>query len=162
MKEKYTQLYDYMASSNEPKFMKVFGNVMNDMFDWFTVNKPEAAEEWLSRLESIRWYNYLTPREAEKIVSAMNPKAPWTKEVWKQTMENLGIATEESPYYNRAALWTTMNMVYSDSANTIATIMGKPLADIPAEDMVKAVHSLAIDKLKDADRKFCIRNYFGV
>ena len=162
MKEKYTQLYDYMATSSHPSYMKVFGHAMTEMMDWFIANKPEAAEEWICKLESIKWNNYLTPKEAEKVVSAMNPKAPWARDIWKQAMENLGIAIEESPYYNTCALWATMNMIYSDSATTIAGIMGKAVNEVPAEQMVKAVHALAIDKLKDADKRFNIRVYFGL
>lgn len=74
----------------------------------------------------------------------------------------VGIVTHEEPYYNSCALWTTMNMIYSDSAQSIADIIGKPLAEIPAEQMVKAVHSLALDKLKDSDHRFHIRPYFGL
>ena len=162
MKEKYIQLYEFMASSNKTAYMKVFGHVMTEMMDWFIANKPEAAEEWLCKLESIKWNNYLTPKEADKIAAAMNPKAQWPRDVWKQTMDSLGIVLEESPYYNSCALWVTMNMVYSDSATTIATLMGKPLAEIPAEQMVKAAHAFALDKLKDADKRFNIRNYFGI
>lgn len=64
------------------------------------------------------------------------------------------IGNRRVPYYNSFALWTTMNMVYADSSKTIAAIMGKQLAEIPAEQMVKATHAIAIDKLKDADHRF--------
>lgn len=162
MKEQFNELYTLMANSNNVEFMRTFGNVHKEMMNWFINNKPEAAEEWLCKLESIKWHNYLTPKEAERIVAAMKPEAPWKRDVWKQTMDSLGIVTEEAPYYNSCALWTTMNMVYSDSAHSIADIIGKPLAEIPAEQMVKAVHSLAIDKLKDVDHRFNIRTYFGL
>ena len=99
---------------------------------------------------------------AEKIVVAMKPAAPWSREAWKTTLDKMGIVTHEEPYYNSCALWTTMNMIYSDSAQSIADIIGKPLAEIPAEQMVKAVHSLALDKLKDSDHRFHIRPYFGL
>ena len=79
-----------------------------------------------------------------------------------QAMDNLGIATEEMPCYNSCSLWVLMNAVYSDSSHTIADIMGKPLAEIPAEKMIRAVHALSIDKLKDADKHFNIRSYFGI
>ena len=162
MKEKYIELYNYMANSQNTAYMKVFGHTMTEMMDWFIVNKPDIAEEWLCKLESIKWNNYLTPKEADKIVSSMNPKAVWSKEVWKQAMDNLGIATEETPCYNSCSLWVLMNAVYSDSSHTIADIMGKPLAEIPAEKMIRAVHALSIDKLKDADKHFNIRSYFGI
>lgn len=162
MKKKFNELYQIMATSENVDFMRVFGNVHKEMMNWFIANKPEAAEEWLCKLESIKWHNYLTPKEAEKIVAAMKPTAPWSRDAWKTTLDKMGIVTSEEPYYNSCALWTTMNMIYSDSAQSIADIIGKPLAEIPAEQMVKAVHSLAIDKLKDADHRFHIRSYFGL
>lgn len=162
LKDKYESLYSYMASSKKPAYMKAFGAVMNEMMQWMIDNEQEAAEEWIGKLCAIKWNNYLTPKEAAEIVSDMTPKAPWSRDVWKQAMENLGFVLEEEPYYNSCALWTAMNMVYSDSANTIASIMGKPLADIPSEKLVDAVHRLALDKLKDADRNFNIRSYFSM
>ena len=162
MKEQFHELYNIMATSNNVEFMRTFGNVHKEMMNWFIANKPEAAEEWLCKLESIKWHNYLTAKEAEKIVAAMKPAAPWARDAWKQTLEKMGIATSEEPYYNSCALWVTMSMIYSDSARTIADIIGKPLAEIPTEQLIKAIHSLAIDKLKDADRRFNIRSYFGL
>lgn len=155
-------LYEYMATSNKPEYMKAFGHVMNDMMEWFIVNKVEQAQDWVEKLCAIKWNNYLTQKEAEAIVAKMNPKAPWTKDVWKNTLDNMGITTEEAPYYNTCALWVTMNMVYSDSANTIARIIGKQLAEIPTDVIIKAVHGLALDKLKDVDKQFDIRVYFGL
>lgn len=162
MKKKFTELYQFMASSENVAFMRVFGNVHKEMMDWFIANKPEIAEEWICKLESIKWHNYLTTKEAEKIVAAMKPTAPWAREVWKSALDKMGIVTQEEPYYNSCALWVTMNMIYSDSAQSIADIMGKPLADVSAEQMVKAVHALALDKLKDVDHHFNIRSYFGL
>ena len=53
-----------------------------------------------------------------------------------------------------------MNKVYSDSAETIAKIMGLPLQDVGTEEMVRAVHAFAVDNLKDADGVYSIRHYF--
>lgn len=162
MTGKFDELYGIMSASNKVKNMELFGCVMREMFDWLTTNKPDLAQEWLSKLESIKWNNYLTVKEAAKIVSEMTPKPAWTKEQLVDALQKLGLVTEESPYYNTNALYTTMSMVYSDSAQTIAKIIGKPLADIDNEIMVKAVYALALDKLKDADGKFCMRYYFGL
>lgn len=159
MKEKYYELYDYMSQSKNPDNMKVFGKVMNEMMEWMVANKPDIASDEIDKLESIKWRNYLTHKEAEKAVSEMEPKAIWPFDQWLQAMDKLGIVTEESPYYNKCALWATMSMIYSDSAATIAGIMGKTLSDVTAEEMVKATHALAIDKLKDADKNFSIRRY---
>ena len=162
LKEKYEMLYRYMASSGNTAYMKVFGKTMTEMMEWMIANKPEQAEAFIEKLCAIKWDNYLTQKEAEKIVANMSPKAPWTREVWKSAMDSFDIPVEESPYYNSCALWVEMNKVYSDSAKTIAMIKGKALGDVPAEDMVKAVHALAIDHLKDADGVYNIRSYFGV
>lgn len=162
LKEKYVMLYDYMATSDNPAYMKTFGRVMSDMMEWMIANKTEAAQEYIERLCAIKWNNYLTQKEAEVIVAKMNPKAPWNKDAWKSVIDSLGMVAEEEPYYNSCALWATMNMVYSDSANTIATLLEAPLAEIPQQQMFKACHALALDKLKDADGVFSIRNYFGV
>jgi hypothetical protein len=162
MKEKFNELFQLMASSNNVAFMRVFGNVHKEMMNWMIANKPDLAQDWVEKLCSIKWKNYLTTKEAEKIVSSMNPEAPWAMESWKQAMKSLGLVTEESPYYNSCALWVEMNKQYSDSANTIAAIKGVALNEVPAEDMVKATHLLALDMLKDADGKYNIRSYFGV
>ncbi len=55
-----------------------------------------------------------------------------------------------------------MNKIYSDSAKSIALIKGKNLNEIPAEEIVRAVHALALDHLKDVDEVYNIRSYFVV
>lgn len=155
LKEKYEELYQYMAASKKPANMKTFGKVMNEMMDWLIANKADAAQEWVEKLESIKWKNYLTPKEADKIVASMEPKAPWARDQWKAAMEQHGYPLEEEPYYNRCALYTAMNMVMSDSGETLKKYVNDA-------DMFKAVYDLAVDKLKDRDNKFHIRHYFGV
>ena len=162
MKEKFEGLYNYMASSADVAHMRTFGNVHKEMMEWMIQNKPEMAQEWIDKLCSIKWRNYVTEKEGERIVAEMSPKAPWSKESWIQAMKSLQIETEEEPYFNPCALWVTMNMVYSDSSKTIASIMGVPLQNIPDDKLVNAVHALALDKLKDADGKFRIRKYFDL
>lgn len=153
-------LYDYMSTSKNPAYMIVFGEVMTEMMNWMIYNKPEAAEEWLEKLDSIRWKNYLTSKEAETIISKMEPSARWSKDTWKRAMESLGLPMEETPCYNACSLWVEMNKVYSDSAASIAKIMGVPIGSVKEEDMVRATHALAIDNLKDEDDVYSIRHYF--
>lgn len=163
MKEKYYELYDYMAQSREPRYMKTFGHVMNEMMDWMIANKPAEAQEWIDKLASIQWINYLTPKEAEKIVANMQPKAPWSRDVWNQAMDQLGLPTKEEPYYNPCALWVAMNQVYTDHAQTIAdNIIKKPLSEIPANQLVPGIRALSVDLLKDKDGVYKIRSYFGL
>ena len=155
LKEKYADLYGYMASSRDPENMKAFGKVMTEMFMWFADNKSEAAQEWLDKLESINWDNYLTPKEAEKIVSSMKPSAPWSREKWREAMSQHGYKMEEEPCYNSCALWVTMNMIMSDSSETLVKY-------VSSDKMFSAVHDLAVDKLCDEDNVFSIRRYFSL
>ena len=159
MKERYTGLYDYMAQSREPKNMKAFGCVMTEMMDWMIQNKPDVAEEMIDRLETIKWHQYLTPKEAEKIVAGMDPAGPWKRDVWKSTMESMGLPLEEAPYYNKCALWVEMNKIYSDFGTEIATLIGKPLS-YADKDIITACYKMALKNLKDKDGVYNIRKYF--
>lgn len=155
MKKEYMALYEYMANSKDPKNMKTFGRVMTTMIEDMIASNPNKADEYISRLESVKWKQYLTQSEADKIVASMEPKAPWTREQWNDAMQKSGFAVEEWPWYNRCALYTTMNMIMSDSSESIKKY-------VEPDKLFPFVHCLAIDKLKDKDGKFVIREYFGV
>jgi hypothetical protein len=163
MRNEFNALYNMMANSQNPAFMHVFGMVHKEMMEWFIANKPELAQEWIEKLESIRWHQYLTVKEAEKIVDGMSPKAPWKRDVWKQTMTQLELPMEEEPYYNSCSLWCEMNKQYSDHAETIARdILKKPLNEIPVEQIVPGIRAMALDVLKDKDHVYNIRKYFSL
>ena len=155
MKSEFNALYNMMANSNKVEFMHTFGKVHKEMFEWFVSNKPDLAQEWLDKLESIRWKQYLTPKEAEKIVSSMDPSAPWSREQWKSAMEKHGYALEKEPCYNKCALYVTMNMVMSDSSETISKY-------VEADKTFDFVYEEAVNRLTDHDAKFIIRKYFDV
>ena len=161
LKDRYSTLYAEMAASGNPKNMEVFGHVMTEMMDVMIQKMPDAAEDMIDKLESIHWHQYLTPKEAEKIVLNMNPKGPWSRDVWKQTMESFGLPLEEQPYYNRCALWTEMNKMYSDFGEEIAGLLGKPLAPTD-KDIISACYKMALKTLKDKDGVYDIRKYFGL
>ena len=163
MKQEFASLYDLMANQQDVKYMRVFGNVHREMMDWFIQNKPDLAQEWLDKLESIRWHQYLTPKEAEKILAGMDPAAPWKRDQWKSVMEGLGLPLEESPYYNSCALFVEMNKQHSDHAQSLADkVWKKPLSAIPTEELIPVIHALAIDVLRDKDGVYNIRSYFGL
>ena len=159
LKDKYTQLYDYMANSQKTAYMKTFGRVMTEMMDVMIQKMPTEAEEMIDKLESIKWHQYLTPKEAQKIVDGMDPNGPWSRDVWKQTMESFGLPLEEPPYYNRCALWAEMNKVYSDFGDEIASLIGKPLSHTD-KDIIAACYRMALKNLKDKDGVYDIRKYF--
>ena len=162
MMGEFNSLFGMMATSNKPEYMRTFGEVMKCMMKDMVAMKPELAQEYLGKLCSIKWNNYLTKKEAMSIVSEMNPKGGWDYSEWEKTMDKLDARMEDTPYYNRYALFVTMNMIFSDSANTIAVIAGKTLEDIPNDEMFAGVHMLALDKLEDKDGNFDIREYFHV
>lgn len=150
-----------MAQSQNPKNMKVFGNVMTDMMDVMIQKMPAEAEEMIDKLEAIKWKQYLTPKEAETIVSKMDPSAPWKRDAWKNTMESFGLPLEEQPAYNRCALWVEMNKIYSDFGENLAELIGKTLSPTD-KDIITACYKLALKNLKDKDGVYNIRKYFGV
>ena len=155
MKKEFDVLYNMMANSDKVENMHTFGQVLKEQFEWFVANKPELAQEWLWKLESIKWKNYLTPKEADKIVAEMNPKAPWTREQWKATMEQHGYDLEKDPCYNQYALYATMEMIMSDSSETLKKY-------VAGDKMFDAVYELAVDKLTDKDEQFDIRRYWNL
>ena len=158
----FERLYNKMATSHEPKYMQVFGNTMRCMMKDAAAWKPELAQEYLDKLEAIEWCNYLSKKEASAIVGNMDPKAKWDMQEWESMMNAHKERTCDTPYYNKWALYVAMNMIYSDSAESIAKIAGKTLSDISKEEMFNAIHMLALDKLKDKDGVFNIRSYFQV
>lgn len=161
MKQEFNALYNLMAGQQNVAFMRIFGNVHKEMMDWFIENKPELAQEWLDKLESIRWKNYLTKAEADKIVAKMEPKAPWPRDQWKQAMTEYGLDMEHEPCYNRNALWAEMNKMYSDFGDEIAAMLGKPL--VPTDkDIISACYKMAIKTLRDKDGIYNIRTYYSL
>lgn len=155
LKAKYTQLYDLMAMGNEVKHMQVFGHVMTSMMDWMIQNKPAEAEEFICQLESIKWKNYLTPKEADRIVDGMEPSAPWSRDKWLTAMRQHDLPVEHEPSYNRCALYVTMCMIMSDSGDTLPKY-------IEEDKLFNAVYDLAVDKLTDKDGVFNVREYFKI
>ena len=159
LKDRYAALYDYMAQSRDPKNMKAFGRVMTEMMDYLIQTKPDVAEEMTDKLEAIKWRQYLTPKEAEKIVAGMDPKAPWSRDTWKSAMEAFGLPLEDAPYYNRCALFIEINKIYSDFGDEIAALLGKPLSPTD-KDIISACYKMALKNLKDKDGVYDIRKYF--
>jgi hypothetical protein len=161
LKDRYTGLYDYMANSRDPNNMKAFGCMMTAMMDYLIQTKPDVAEEMIDKLEAIKWRQYLTPKEAERIVSNMDPSGPWSRDTWKKTMESFGLPIEDAPHYNRCALWVEMNKMYSDFGDEIASLLGKPLSPTD-KDIIAACYKMALKTLRDKDDVYDIRAYFGL
>ena len=153
-KEKFEELYNSIIASRSTKNMKILGCMTKKIMNSIIETHPQIAEEMLNVLEAVNWDNYLTEKEAEQIVSKMQPQPKWTKQQWKNTMEQLGEPLEKSSHYNKCALYVTMSMIDSDSSDTLKKVVDSD------QDYFKLVHSLALDKLTDRDGVFDIRHYF--
>ena len=153
-KEKFEELYNSIIASRSTKNMKILGcmtkKVMNSIID----THPQMAEEMLNMLEAINWDNYLTEKEAEQIISKMQPQPKWTKQQWKNNMTIIDEPLEKAPCYNKCALYITMSMIDSDSSNTLKKLVEDDI------EYFKLLYSLAVDKLTDKDGVFDIRHYF--
>ena len=160
MKEEFKELYDLIIHSNDREKMHVLGQVTKSMMCKFIDNYPQQAREYLDMLQSVKWHNYITAKEAEQIVANMMPKPMWTRTAWEGMMTNLGFPQEEEPYYNEHALYVTMSMISSDSGETIVSTMNANGLNIERDPLFKFIYKLALDKLKDKDNMFNIRSYF--
>lgn len=158
--EKFLELYEYIAGGRDVKKMRTLGGVMKWMMQDLCKSHPELAQEYIESLESVKWDNYLTPKEAETVVNAMSPAPKWTRQQWLKYMEQSGEGMEHYPCYNRCALYVTMCMIDSDDGETIAMMMGKEGVATNDMDYFAMVYQFAMNKLKDHDGVFNIRRYF--
>ena len=157
-KKKFNELYNYIVSSSDTNKMKMLGRVMKAMMQQMIDNHTQLAAEYINVLESVKWDNYLTEKEADTIISAMQPSPKWSKSQWEKMMN--GADLEHVPFYNKCALYVTMSMIDSDDGPTIAELMGKDGVATNDMDYFGVVHKLALNKLKDKDKVFDIRRYF--
>ena len=158
--DRYLELYEDMAKSNNPEKMKVFGEAEKWAFERMHEMSPKMAEMWVDKLEATHWHNYLSKAEAEDLVGKFVNQdgtrgAHWNYDTFKSAVESLDGKMCDEPYYNCWALWVTANMLYSDHAHSLS-------AYVPKDEMPKAIYTMAVEKLKDRDRPRFVRHYFGV
>ena len=156
--KKYEELYEDMATAKDPRKMMAFGEAERWVFHKMADQHPEIAEEWLNMLEAEKWYNYVSKREADEIVSRFvnqdGSRGPhWSYEAFKAAVESLGGKLQSEPFYNCWALWVVANMRYSDNFVSASEF-------VPREKMPKFFYNVAVETLKDADRPRFIREYF--
>jgi len=160
LNKKFDELYGHITSSRDTRKMRMLGWVMKKMMQDAIEAHPQMAEEYLSVLESVRWDNYLTEKEADTVIAAMEPAPKWNRQQWLKMMEQTGESAEHYPCFNRCALYVAMCMVDSDDGETIARLMGNGGVATGDMDYFAMIHQLALNKLKDKDGVFNIRRYF--
>lgn len=166
IKDRYDYLYDRMKSSRNPQNMKVYGDTTTSIFHRLLEKHPDIAEEWVEGFEAILWNNYLTPMQAKKITDRIinqdgkeGPK--WSEDLFFHAVEQLGGEIEREPYYNRYALWTVANAMYSDHAKSTSEDMGySTIAEVPPEKMALSMYKKAVGSLTDPDRKNYVERYY--
>lgn len=168
MLERYEELYEDMATSNNKEKMMAFGEAEHWAFKRMQEISPKDAQCWLDKLEAMHWRNYLSKAEAEEIAAKLINQngrvgAHWNYEVFKNAVEALGGKVYDKPFYNCYALWATANMIYSDHAVSVAEDMGAASPEaVPNEKMALSMYRKAVEKLKDVDRTSFVRRYFGL
>lgn len=161
MHNKFEELYKMIIDSEDESKMEVLGHVVKKQMEWMIENRPDMAEENIEMLCAVRWNNYLTKKEAEMVVSKMMPTPRWTREQVMRELEQMGEMTEEAPYYNECALYATISMITSDSLDTLVKYaFDTTKEDVVDKDILTLCYHLALDKLKDKDKRFNIRRYF--
>lgn len=158
MKEQFLSLYNHIINSEDEKKMHVLGMITKEMMMHLIDTEPKLAQEYIERLESVKWCNYLTDKEADNIVAKMMPKPEMTKAVWRNKIDSHELEACDEPYYNENALYVDMCKIMSDSGE----VLKKYLNVAGDNDYFDLVYHLALGELKDKDKVFDIRKYFNV
>lgn len=158
--KRFVEVYDDMIASEEPKKMRELGKAFCWLMEQVADTNPKLAREVVEKLEATAWNNYLSESEASEIVSQFinqdgtkGAKVPYSQFV--RLIESLDRMIEDKPYYNRYALWATINMIYSDVYRELEAEVGK-------DKVLPLIYRLAVARLHDLDRPNFIRPYFGL
>ena len=106
--------------------MHVFGNTMKSMFKDMMEWRPDVAQEYLDKLEAINWKNYLSKKEAVTIVNGMEPSGGWDVSEWERCMENMDFRTEDTPYYNKWAMYDKVTHTISGVLTAYVSLLFIP------------------------------------
>lgn len=122
----------------------------------------EEFEEMAELHKGIAEYKeFLTEKEARRIVDAFRNydgtrggKWAMPVAVW-ETVERLGGQRAEKGKYNCWALFVLMNMIYADYGGVLMTLT-------QGDAFAKAAYLMSMAWLDDPDRRWTIRQYFGL
>jgi hypothetical protein len=166
--KRHEELYRNIIQSDDRAKMEMLGGIFLSLMDQIEGLNPRLYKEMVEMMEATEWNNYLTEYEAAKIASSLVNQdgsigAHWPYDVFRGAVESLGGKVADMPYYNCYALWVVANMLYSDHAQSVAEDLGyKTPAEVPNEKMALSMYKKAVEKLKDADRPYFVRQYFHV
>ena len=137
-------------------------SIMKKAFDMLAMTNVQAAEEIVDAYHgALHYNNYLSRTEAERFVAKLFQKGLATK--WQDPddlfakVEAIGGEVEKSPYYNRWALFATMNMKQSDHDKVFTKY-----ADGDAGKYIEICYDISASELQDVDRPKYIRPAIGL
>lgn len=162
--EKFCTVYTEAINSGDAADTEVSLQMFKKAVELLADTNLKDAKELVECYEgTLKYYNFLTESEAEEIVSdflnqdgSKGPKWRDPMEFFKKVTE-VGGKIECEPYYNKWALYVTMNKFYSDQNSVIMKWVGDD-----RDKYFEACYELAVTQLKDKDREYWVRWYFGV
>lgn len=171
LKARYDELYHTMKESKDVANMRTFGEAFTRLYNKVAEVHPDLAMATLNLLESINYNNFVTAEDATELAGKFinadktltgapegSKGAHWRMDEAKAFLTSRNLPTEEKSYYNWPAIWLTMNMIYSDYADTLVEVLGTK----DGEKIATTCYKFAISKLKDPDRPRFIRSYFSL
>ena len=139
------------------------GGMLRKAFCMLADVNPSKASEFLDCYNGVHtYYNYLSESEAKNIVKGFihydkSTGHKWSPDTMFEKVESLKGKIEEKPFYNKWALYATMNMEHSDHGNII-----NKWADGDSDKYAEICYELAVSQLTDVDRKEFVRSYFNI
>lgn len=126
-------------------------------------NVRDAKEVYECFEGTLKYNNFLTESEAMDVVDhfinqdgSKGPKWRDAEDLFK-VVEEMGGKPECSPYYNKWALYVTMNKFFSDQNSAILKWVGDN-----RDKYIEACYDLSVSQLKDKDHPNWVRWYFKV
>lgn len=182
--EDFRRLLDEIENGNRGDDKHLLHSLLHKSFVSLANAEPRKAQSILTDFEGeMKFNNYLSEEEARKIVSEMvfdsNDKkgaTPWDQPgmLFKDMkihraepddtdssdlIDDENCFSDVQPYYNRWALWTTMNKYYADNYHAFKKWIEEK-GRVP--DLQRACYDFAIEQLMDQDKPHWVRWYFGL
>ena len=162
--EKFCALYNEAINSGDKEDIEVSLGMFKKAFGIVVDTNVREAKELVECYEgTLKYYNFLTESEAMKVVENFSNQDGSVGPKWKDVtdffkrIDDMNGKVECEPYYNKWALYVAMNKAYSDQNTVLLKWVG--------DDRTKyfeACYDLALSQLKDKDRPYWIRSYYGL
>lgn len=161
---RFNSLLDEVVEDNDKESLDVSYAMFKKAICMLASLDSKQAGEFIDCYEgTLKYYNYLTESEAEKIVNSFinqdgsrGPKWDDPDELFIMIGDIKG-DVEAEPHYNKWALYVTINKFASDQHSVIIKWVGNDTAKY-----LEACYELAVTQLEDKDKLNWVRWYFSV